>query len=368
MGTSETLDVDFDYYISHYFEMPDCVYFFLLALGVLFILFVILYIYTLIGATRYHGIKKHEYIRIEWHILVERYYEMVFSGTSILFFMDIYYLIDRFVTIEPYRSFWEKYDDFLLLLLILMSCMFNSFLDRVFVRLKFVTRDEKSAGRLTGMVYMILIFAYIKFIYQDNNYDKLITYFITLMVGRFAYFDSTIHDFVKAMQGVFKNIGLLIFLLVYTSIMSFFGFSTNYLITHNGVITNIFITHLFMCASIFVLYHIHIAELVTGRGDRTPKLNNGSNRNFDEEYGDMYENEYYEEDGEYEYDDANYGRSHYGYDEEVEYVEDKFDYKSQEAYYEDEDDVDDEGNYTGREYEGSEYEGDDDFEFVDITK
>jgi len=365
MKSAETLDVNFDYYISHYFQMPECLYFFLLALGVLFVLFVILYIYTVIGGIKYHGMKRHEYIRIEWHILVERYYEMVFSGTSILFFMDVYYLIDRFVVVEPYRSFWEKYDDFLLLLLILMSCMFNSFLDRVFVRLKFVTRDEKSSGRLTGMVYMILIFCYIKFIYENNNYDMLITYFITLMVGRFAYFDSTIHDFVKAMQGVFKNIGLLIFLLIYTSIMSYFGFSTDYLLTHNGVITNIFITHLFMCVAIFVLFHIHIAELVTGRGNRTPKLGNGKNRDFDEEYG-----RYSDEDSE-QYDDENYEYEEYSSRHgEVEYAQPR--YEDGSSYYEDEDDVDDEGNYTGREYEGSEYEGDDfdddDLQLVDINK
>lgn len=266
------MDVDFSYYIEHYFTMPDCIYFFLLALGVLFVLFVLLYVTTIIRARGLTGMERREYIRINWHILVERYYEMVFSGTSILFFMDVYYLIDRFVTMEPYRSMWEKYDDFILLFLIFFSCMLNSFFDRVFIRMKYVTRDEKSAGRLTGMVYMILIFIYIKFIYENNNYDKLITYFITLMVGRFAYFDSTVHDFIKAMKGVFKNLWLLLFLLIYISVMSFYGFETKYLLTHNGVITNIFFTHLFMCAAIFVLYHIHIAELVTGSGTRQSKL------------------------------------------------------------------------------------------------
>lgn len=304
MNSTETLDVNFEYYLNHYFSMPQLAYFFLLALGVLFILFVTLYIYTVIRGTRYHGMQRHEYIRIEWHVLVERYYEMVFSGTSILFFMSTYYLIDRFVTIEPYRGFWEKYDDFILLALILLSCFFNSFLDRFFVRLKFATRDERSAGRLTGMVYMMLIFMYIKFIYEDDNYDMLITYFITLMVGRFAYFDSTIHDFVKAMQGVFKNIWLLIFTVAYLGVMTYFGYSTGYLLTHNGVITNIFITHLFMCVAIFVLFHVHIAELVTGRGTRQSKAGritlDDNSYSEDETYEESYEDEYYEDEEAYE--------------------------------------------------------------------
>lgn len=304
------MEVNFSYYIEHYFTMPECLYFFLLALGVLFVLFVLLYVNTLIKARGLTGMERHEYIRINWHILVERYYEMVFSGTSILFFMDVYYLIDRFVTMEPYRGMWEKYDDFILLALIFFSCMLNSFFDRVFIRMKYVTRDEKSSGRLTGMVYMILIFIYIKFIYQNNNYDKLISYFITLMVGRFAYFDSTIHDFIKAMKGVVKNLWLLLFLLIYISVMSLYGFESKYLLTHNGVITNIFFTHLFMCVAIFVLYHIHIAELVTGSGDRTSKVlqkNPGVKRepqnvriplqNQQQQYRDDY---YFDDDTEYE--------------------------------------------------------------------
>lgn len=335
MDKNQTMDVNFEYYINHYFSMPQILYFFLLALGVLFVLFVILYIYTVVKGTRYHGMQRHEYIRIEWHVLVERYYEMVFSGTSILFFMAIYYLIDRFVTIEPYRSFWDKYDDFILLVLILLSCAFNSFLDRVFVRLKFVTRDEKSAGRLTGMVYMMLIFMYIKFIYEDDNYDMLITYFITLMVGRFAYFDSTIHDFVKAMQGVFKNIWLLIFTLFYLGMMCYFGYSTDYLLTHNGVITNIFITHLFMCVAIFVLFHIHIAELVTGRGTRESKAGPVLVDTDDDYEDEMYEEEYYAEDPYMEVDeDGTYEEDYY---EREEVVDDGTQYESEDLYDMDDD-------------------------------
>ena len=266
------MDYDFGYYVEHYFEMPDCLKFFLLALGVLFVFFVVLYLVTVIGAHGYSGVERRERIRIEWHVLVERYYEMVFSGTSVLMFMSVYYLIDRFVTEPEVREIWEKWDDFALMFLIVFSCFFISFLDRVFVKLKFLNRSEKAGGRLSGMFYMFFIFIYIKFIYQDNNYDMLMTYFLGLIVGRFAYFDSTVHDFIVAMRGVIKNIPLMIFMLAYTGIMCLYGFNTDYLLTHNGVIPNIFLTHLFMCVAIFVLYHLHIAELVTGRGDRNIQM------------------------------------------------------------------------------------------------
>ena len=303
-------EVNFEYYVEHYTQMPECLYFFLLALGVLFVLFVGMYVYTIGKSHGLKGIEKKEFIRIEWHVLDERYYEMIFSGTSILFFMAVYYLINRFVTIDPYRANWDKYSDFYLMILIILSCIFNSFLDRVFVRFKFLNRDEKSAGRLTGMVYMILIFCYIKFIYKDDNYDMFITYFIGLMVGRFAYFDSTVHDFVKAIDGVRKNLSLMCFALGYTAIMCVYGFKSGYLLTHNGVITNIFITHLFMCAAIFVLHHIHIAELVTGRGTRTPKYKPEPQQRVrsEEMYAEnLYEEDMYEEsdmyDGDVDYED-----------------------------------------------------------------
>lgn len=301
-------EVNIEYYLEHYTRTPDCLYFFLLALGVLFVFFVGMYVYTIGKSHGLKGIERREFIRIEWHVLDERYYEMIFAGTSILAFMAIYYLINRFVTDDPYRANWDKYKDFYLMILIILSCLLNSFFDRVFVRFKFLNRDERSAGRLTGMVYMILIFCYIKFIYKDDNYDMFITYFLGLMVGRFAYFDSTVHDFVKALDGVKKNLPLMFFALFYTSVMCFYGFKSDYLLTHNGVITNVFITHLFMCAAIFVLHHIHIAELVTGRGGRRPKYTYESNRN--REYEEEYE-EYDNEDISYDDEDYDDGTGEY---------------------------------------------------------
>lgn len=317
------MEVDFKYYISHYFSVPEVIYFFGLAFGILFLMFLLFYIFTLITSGNRRGKARREYIRIEWHVLLERFYEMIFSGTSILMFMAVYYLIDRFVDFDPYRETWDKYKDFFLMILIILSCFYNSLLDRVLIRFRFLTRDERSAGRLTGMVYMLLIFAYIKFIYENNNYDMFITYFLGLMVGRFAYFDSTIHDFVKAIDGVKKNLGLMVFALIYTSAMCLYGFKTDYLITHNGVITNVFITHLFMCAAIFLIYHLHIAELISGRGGRIPKVPLGdldSDNVYYYETDDSGDNadyydrsEAYNED--YEYDDEEYDEEEY-YDEE----------------------------------------------------
>ena len=43
--------------------------------------------------------------------------------------------------------------------------------------------------RLVSSLYIVLILLYIRFIYEDTNYDDLILYFVTLAVGRFLYCD-----------------------------------------------------------------------------------------------------------------------------------------------------------------------------------
>ena len=108
--------------------------------------------------------------------------------------------------------------------------------------------------RLTGMLYMIIIFCYIKFIYEDNNYDMFITYFLTLMIGRFVYFDASFKDFLECMKQAVKNIPIMAIALAFLGILCFRGYSTDYLLKHNGVITNIFFCHLYIIVAIFIMH------------------------------------------------------------------------------------------------------------------
>lgn len=245
------MEVNFNEYLEHYFQMPQ----FLIFLGLAFALLAVCYcMFFLFSKAR--GGKRADKVIYEYYSLSERFHEMVFSGTSILFFIATYYLINRFVTTGDFRNFWDEYKDFLLLFLMVVSILFNTLLDRILVRLKHISPEERAAGRLVGMIYMIVIFCYIKFIYEDNNYDMFIAYFLTLMIGRFVYFDASFKDFLINFKNAILNIPLMMVLLCYTAIMCLYGFSTQYLIKHNGVITNIFFTHLFMCVAIFFLSRI----------------------------------------------------------------------------------------------------------------
>ena len=109
--------------------------------------------------------------------------------------------------------------------------------------------------------YIILILLYIKFIYHDSNYDSLIMYFITLAVGRFLYFDSTLEDIRNTLQGVARNLPLLVLMGSYSAIVCWYGFHCGFLLTSNGVILSTLLAHLFMDVSIFVLDKTQLVKL-----------------------------------------------------------------------------------------------------------
>ena len=102
---------------------------------------------------------------------------------------------------------------------------------------------------------------YIKFIYNDSNYDSLIFYFVMLAVGRFVYFDSTLEDIKDSFIGIGKNIPLLILMGIYSAFVCWYGFHVNFLLTSNGVIISTLVAHLFMDVSIFVLSKTRIIKL-----------------------------------------------------------------------------------------------------------
>lgn len=251
----------FQEYWTHYTDTKRMLLFFLLSLA--FSIICVFYI-LMIVSIQSRFVKKSERKQFYYekaHNTIQRFYEMVFSGASILSFLAIYYLINRFLQPCAFKTFWDKYKDLLLLLMICLSCVFNNFLDYLLVPLKKITRQEKSSVRLTGMLYVILIFVYIKFIYENNNYDGFIMYFLGLMIGRFIYFDASFKDFVNTVSDALKNLPILILGLLYTAFMAYLGFKSDYLLISNGVLVSTFIAHIFMIVAIFVVHHSHFMSI-----------------------------------------------------------------------------------------------------------
>lgn len=236
------------------------------------------------------------------HDTIQRFYEMVFSGASILSFLAIYYLIDRFSPAGDFRDFWDRYKDMLLLFMICLSIVFNNILDRLLIPLKKISKSERGGVRLLGMVYVILIFLYIKFIYENDNYDGFIMYFLGLMIGRFIYFDASFTDGIKTLLDAMKNFPLLILGLAYTGFMAYTGFTSGYLLVGNGVLVSTFIAHVFMIAAIFIIHHSHFMYIFA-RKPKQAVIPDEAEEYYDLDDPDEYdESDYYDSDDEYEGD------------------------------------------------------------------
>jgi len=286
-------------YFMHYITPPESLIFFGIAFGCVALVNIILYLASITGADRHaqealdekkrieaakaldevsledriirnsgmelsdsHKVRlfqeaRTNYVRHRFQNLTQRFYELVFSGNCILFFMTVYYLIFRFYNEQPYKSIFDKYNSFWLLLLIILSCVLNSFLDKILIKLDHLTDQDRAAIRILGMLYMLIIFAYIKYIYGNDNYDMYITYFLGIMIGRFVYFDASFKDFAVNAGMALKNLPVMLLALGCTALLAYYGFTTKFLIKHIGVVTNVYISHIFLIIAIFIIYHIH---------------------------------------------------------------------------------------------------------------
>ncbi len=253
-------------YIIHYLSMPGLAYFIAISTCLVVLIHVVLIISARamsLGGTKGDPLSSYSYHFLEMR---EHYYELTFSAASILFFVGIYFSISFGIIQLPPKmmEFWMEYEDFILLGFILVSIIINNILDSLLVPLEVIEEDTTINLRLAGMIYMFIIFAYIKFIYKDNNYDTIITYFVTLIIGRFVYFDASVGGFIESMKGLIETLPMLILELVATAILAAYGFGTGYLLKENGVVVSLTFAHLFVIAEIFILDKIGIWSLIGG--------------------------------------------------------------------------------------------------------
>lgn len=199
------------YYIKHYFDFRNAGSFLLVSfVGLFLVLAVVLVaarIQTALNARRHAQNASDDtlyQVRKKHFTFIESFYEMVFSSTSVLLFLSLYYIIDEKIPAVAY--YWEKYQNVLLLIFILASVFATNWLDSVLIRLTHISPEQKASIRLLSSFYIVLILLYIRFIYQDTNYNTLILYFITLAAGRFLYFDFTWKDFSNTIRCLCGNL------------------------------------------------------------------------------------------------------------------------------------------------------------------
>ena len=246
------------YYVTHYFNAQNAGSFMAVSLiGLIVVLAIVLLTAKL---------QKHYKINIEnpteaelaqieqthktkvisW---IESFYEMVFSSTSVLIFLSLYYVLDERIPQAAY--FWNKYQDILLMVFLVCSVFLTFWFDRIFVHLKMISSEQKASVRLISAFYIILILLYIKFIYNDSNYDSLI-----------FYFDSTLDYIKESLKSVMKYLPLLVLMGAYSGFICWYGFSSDFLLKSNGVIVSTLLAHLFMDVAIFVLDKIRVVQFI----------------------------------------------------------------------------------------------------------
>ena len=118
---------------------------------------------------------------------------------------------------------------------------------------------------MAGMLYMLIIFAYIKFIYLDDNYDVILIYFITMIIGRFVYFDASFKDFCNSMKELVDQLPILLLVLLSTALLALYGFKSGYLLTANGVVVSMFLAHFFVIFEIFLITRVQLPQKIAER-------------------------------------------------------------------------------------------------------
>ncbi len=202
----------------------------------------------------------------------QRFFEMLIAGTSVISFSTAYVVINHVYALaqsgtmgklsgyeQTLFDLWSDGKDFMLLLLILMSCVINTLLDTFIIPLKKITREEKATIRMLAMFYVIVILIFLDLIGDESQYTPVMMYYFGLMVGRFVYFDASFKDFLVALKNMFFNLPYMVLTLTLIGLLCLFGFSVGYLLERNYYIVGIFYTHLFMLVCIFV---IHIVWMI----------------------------------------------------------------------------------------------------------
>lgn len=232
----------FKEYVAHYTEMPGLIFMILVTIALVALVHVLLAIYTKGKRGSFVG-------------RCERYYEMIISSTSMLLFIGLYFLVDHkyFNASNDFYVIWDKYNDFILLGALMVSILLMNILDWMLVPLRKIENSEKSALRMMAMIYMLAVFAYIKIIYENNNYDSIIVYFILMVIGRFTYFDASFKDFILSMKSLMEQLPVLLLALVTTAVLALYGFKSGYLLKSNGVVLSLCIAHVFVLAEICII-------------------------------------------------------------------------------------------------------------------
>ncbi len=257
-----------DAYINPDFTIPQKLFFFLAAFLMIIVCIVIITGFSSVMA--FFTRNKDDVVPFNNANIrrIQLFFEMIISGASVLSFSCSYIIFNHIYSLlsqgiagyspsgieSDFVALWENGKDFILLLLICLSCILNTLLDRLIIPLKAIDKDEKASIRLLAMFYVIIILVFLNRIGDRSEYSPVMMYYLGLMVGRFIYFDASFMDFLLAIKNALKNVLLLILALAVLGILCFLGFNLGFLLERNYYIVGVFYTNLFLLAAVFIIH------------------------------------------------------------------------------------------------------------------
>ncbi len=260
--------MNIDAYLNSDFTLTKKFIFLLMTFLGLGICIAIIYGISRLYARGYQEGKREEYFKEDFDIRTQRFFEMIIAGTSVMTFSCAYVIINHVYSLVQAGNLvalneadnalieaWTEGKDFVLLLLICLSCVINTIIDSLIIPLKILTKEEKATMRMLGMFYVIIILIFLNVIGDESQYGPVMMYYFGLMIGRFVYFDASFGDFINNIRNVFVNLPILLLTLALTAALCLVGFKAGYFLERNYYIVGIFYAHLFMLVCIFLIHH-----------------------------------------------------------------------------------------------------------------
>lgn len=256
-------------YFNPDFTLVKKLIFLLMTFAAIGLCVLIIYGISVAIAQRYNEKHRDEYLREDFDVRIHKLFEMIISGTSVMSFSCAYVIINHVYALyekgvigrltEAEATFiqaWADGKDFMLLLLICLSCVINSILDAIIIPLKLLTGEEKATMRMLGMFYVIILLVFLNTIGDGSQYGPVMMYYFGLMIGRFVYFDASFKDFIENIKRVFLNLPYLLTSLALTAVLGGLGFQLGYFLERNYYIVGIFYANLFMLVCIFIIHFV----------------------------------------------------------------------------------------------------------------
>ncbi|MCR4589228.1 MAG: hypothetical protein K5668_00210 [Lachnospiraceae bacterium] len=263
-----------DAYINPDFTTGKKIIFFLLALAGVIICDILILLGVRFASLFTSKDEGPAVVNHRFHVVVQLFYEMIISAASVMFFACSYVILNHIYSLAEagnavysgymgtFLEVWRDWKDFILLLLICISCILNTLLDKLIIPLNRISRDEKAAIRMLAMFYAVIILLFLNMIGDESEYSPVMMYYLGLVVGRFVYFDASFLDFLTALKNVFFRLPLLVIGLALSGSLCYFGFQAGFLIERNYYIVGVMYTHLFLLAAVFLFRHLRILDLM----------------------------------------------------------------------------------------------------------